>query len=94
MVLDKLNTFKKIIYYLNEIDDVEINEKKLNKALKQTEFEELQKLEKKHGFVEKRAGATFFREGKTGSWKHELPVNLIKKVEKAFYNEMTELGYL
>ena len=27
MVLDKLNTFKKIIYYLNEIDDVEINEK-------------------------------------------------------------------
>ena len=94
MVLNKLNTFKKIIYYLNEIDDVEINEQKLNKALKQTEFEELQKLEKKHGFNEKRAGATFFRKGKTGSWKNELPVDLVKKIEKAFYNEMTELGYL
>ena len=94
MVLDKLNTFKKIIKYLNEIDDLEINDEKLNRALKQTEFEELQKLEEEHGFIEKRAGATFFREGKTGSWKQELHLDLIKKVEKAFYKEMVELGYL
>ena len=94
MVLDKLNTFKKIIKYLNEIDDLEINDEKLNRALKQTEFGELQKLEEKHGFIEKRAGATFFRKGKTGSWKQELPLDLIKKVEKTFYKEMVELDYL
>ena len=55
---------------------------------------ELQKLEQEHGFIEKRAGATFFRKGKTGSWKQELPLDLIKKVEKTFYKEMVELDYL
>jgi len=49
---------------------------------------------KKQGFIEKGKGKLFFRKGKTGSWKDELSVNLIKKVEKAFYKEMIELGYL
>ncbi len=94
MVLDSYNTFKKIINYLNEVDQLQVDEEKLRKAMKQTEFGELQKLEKKHGFVEKGEGELFFRKGKTGSWKDELSTNLIKKIEKAFYKEMTELGYL
>ena len=50
MVLDENNTFTKIINYLNEIDDIEFNNRKLTKALKQTQFKELQKLEKSEGF--------------------------------------------
>ena len=94
MVSDEFNTFYKIINYLNQIADTEINEDKLREALKKTKFDELQKMEKKQGFIEKGKGKLFFRKGKTGSWKDELSVNLIKKVEKAFYKEMIELGYL
>ena len=94
MVLQSYDTFKKIINYLNEIDNTEVNEEKLNRALKQTEFKELQNMEKKYGFSEKLKGELFFRKGKTGNWKEELPKNLINKIEKIFYREMAELDYL
>ena len=80
---------------MNEIDNTEVNEEKLVKALKQTEFEELQKMEKQDGFQEKlRRKDLFFRKGKIGTWKEELPVDLARKIEKIFHKEMTELGYL
>ena len=94
MIADTYSTFKKIIRYLGEIDDLKLDEGKLNDAIKQTEFKELQKLEKKQGFSEKGAGSLFFRKGKAGSWKDELSSNLIERVEKIFSKEMIELGYL
>ena len=60
MVLDEINTFTKVINYLTEIDDVEFDSNKLTKALKQTQFKELQKLEKTEGFQEKGKGEFFF----------------------------------
>ena len=53
MIADTYNTFKKIIRYLGEIDDLKLDEEKLNDAIKQTEFKELQKLEKKQGLIER-----------------------------------------
>tara|TARA_B100001057_G_scaffold426254_1_gene450208 strand:+ start:266 stop:1102 length:837 start_codon:yes stop_codon:yes gene_type:complete len=94
MVLDSFNTFKKILNYLYETDDVKVNEEKLIAALKQTDFKELQKMEKKHGFRERLKSDLFFRKGKTGEWNKELPKDLIKKIEKLFHKEMVELGYL
>ena len=94
MVLDEYNTFKKIIKYLTEVDGAEYKEEKLIKALKQTQFDELQKMEKNEGFSEKGKGELFFRKGKIGEWKKDLSVNLIKKIEKMFSREMIELGYL
>ena len=94
MVLDEYNTFKKIIKYLTEVDGAEYKEEKLIKALKQTQFDELQKMEKKEGFSEKGKGKLFFRKGKIGEWEKDLSVNLIKKIEKMFSKEMVELGYL
>ena len=94
MVLDEFNTFKKIIKYLTEVDGAEYKEEKLIKALKQTQFDELQKMEKNEGFSEKGKGELFFRKGKIGEWKKDLSVNLIKKIEKMFSKEMIELGYL
>lgn len=94
MVLDENNTFTKIINYLNEIDEIEFNNEKLTKALKQTQFKELQKLEKSEGFLEKGKGKLFFRKGKIGGWKNEVSSSLINKIEKLFKNEMEELGYL
>ena len=94
MVLDEINTFTKVINYLNEIDDVEFDSNKLAKALKQTQFQELQKLEKAEGFEEKGKGNFFFRKGKIGSWKDEVSTNIINKIEKLFKSEMEILGYL
>ncbi len=94
MLSDGLNTFSKIINYLKEVDGTEPDEDKLRKSIKQTQFKELQKIEKDHGFSEKGKGELFFRKGKTGVWKKELPVNLVKKIETLFSKEMIELGYL
>ena len=62
--------------------------------MKQTQFKELQKLEKAEGFLEKGEGELFFRKGKVGKWKDEVSSNLVDKIEKLFKNEMEELGYL
>ena len=62
--------------------------------MKQTQFKELQKMEKVQGFSEKGKGEFFFRKGEVGGWKNDLSVNLIKKIEKLFSKEMIELGYL
>ena len=67
---------------------------KLKKALKQTQFNELQKMERNEGFKEKGKGDLFFRNGKIGTWKDEVPVNILRKIEKIFHKEMVELGYL
>ena len=94
MVLDEFNTFIKIMNYLTEIDGIVLDEEKLKKALKQTQFKELQKMENVEGFTEKGIGKLFFRQGKVGGWKNDLSSDLIKKVEEKFSKEMAELGYL
>ena len=94
MILNELNTFTKIINYLNEIDKTEFNNDKLKKAIKQTQFKELQKIERAEGFLEKGKGELFFRKGKIGGWKGEVSSKIINKIENLFKNEMEELGYL
>ena len=69
-------------------------EEKLKKALKQTQFKELQKIEKIEGFKEKGFGKYFFRKGKIGVWNGEVSTDIIKQLEKFFGKEMVELGYL
>ena len=79
MVSNELDTFSKIINYLNEIDDANFDEEKLHKAIEQTKFEELQKMEKKEGFIEKGKGKLFFRKGKILQWKI-FPTHLVIKI--------------
>ena len=37
-------------------------------------------MEKNEGFKEKGKGDLFFRNGKIGTWKDEVPVNIIRKI--------------
>ena len=94
MVMNEINTFTKVINYLSEVDEIKLNEEKLKKALKQTQFEKLQKMEKNEGFKEKGKGEFFFRKGKVGGWENEVSPEIINKIEKLFKKEMIELGYL
>ena len=94
MFLNELNTFTEVINYLNEVDETKFDKDKLKKAIKQTQFKELQKLEKAEGFSEKGKGELFFRKGKIGGWKNEVSSKIINKIEKLYKNEMEELSYL
>ena len=94
MLSNPFKTFLKILKYLNKIDNTEVNNQKLEKAIIQTSFKELQNIEKLQGFKEKGKGELFFREGKTGVWKNNVDNEIIKKIERDFKDEMTELGYL
>ena len=95
MVNDPINTFTKIILYLNKIYGLKVEEKKIIKCTEKTKFEILQNLEKKEGFKEKSNNVkNFFREGKVGEWKDVLNEELRNNIEKNFFKEMQELGYL
>jgi len=85
--------FSQIITYLNEIDDVNINQQMINKSIENTNFKKLQNLEKKFTFEEKEHGI-FFRKGQSGNWKNELDEKIIFQIEEAFKEEMKELRYL
>ena len=87
-------TFSKIIKYLNSVNKIIFDEKKIKFSIEQTNFQNLRKLEEKEGFSEKRKGNFFFRKGKIGSWKQELSIDLVKIIEKKFEKEMLELKYL
>ena len=94
LVLNGHDTFLKIIEYLNEIDGLKIDKTKIKNSFEQTDFKKLQKIEIKYGFEDKAKKGFFFRKGKIGSWKNEVPNEIIKKIEKIFYQEMIELKYL
>ena len=87
-------TFSKIIKYLNEINGSIFDEKKIKLSIEQSSFKNLRTLEEKDGFIERGKGDFFFRKGKIDSWKQELSLDLIKKIEIKFRKEMLELGYI
>ena len=93
LVLNPNACFSKIIIFLNQLNGLIVDEEKINKSIENTNFEKMQKLEKKTGFKESTRGP-FFRKGKVGGWKNELNEEIKIKIEKAFFKEMKELNYL
>ena len=77
--------------YSFKFDDLE---KRLTNILETTNFNYLQDLEKKNGFVESSKYSKFFRKGKLSQWKEELNYQQIKKIQTSFEKTMIELKYL
>ena len=73
---------------------------KLNKSIKATEFDKMKNLEKKEvfyeGVIDPKTGKrkAFFNLGPKNDWKKILSDENREKIEKAFKEEMIELGYL
>jgi hypothetical protein len=65
------------------------------RALKFSDFSEMQRQEKEKGFKEKplKAGA-FFRKGEVGSWREVLSHRQVKKIIAAHGDVMKRFGYL
>ena len=95
MIKNPDQTFLNVIEYLNKLDSVTVDKKKLSHAINETNFKKLQDKENNIGFEDNAGmGKMFFRQGKSGSWVNELNKKLAKKIENAFQNEMKELNYI
>ena len=93
-------TFKEVANFLSELVNVKLSNKKIEEAILKSSFNNLQKSEKKFGFREAPPDENtnkkkkFFNLGPQNKWEEFLPEEIRKKIEKEFYREMVELGYL
>ena len=102
LILEKKNTFLKILEFINKFNKKKftINIKKFDNVLNSTSFKNMKKLENEKGFfeamIDKNSGKkkSFFNLGPENNWKKILDGKVRIKIEKAFKNEMEELGYL
>ena len=93
LVKNPKKNFIKMLEYINSIISINIDQNRISKAVEETAFHKLQKLENREGFIEVGKGK-FFRKGKVGEWKENLDPKLTKKIEDHFRKEMMELNYL
>ena len=94
MLDDCYNNFYKVIDFLSKILSFEIITEQIKFSVEFSNFEKLQKSEKKSGFFENTGDTNFFRYGKKECWKNELSISQVKKIEKEFNVEMKFLGYM
>ena len=96
------STFLNILNFIHKItkSKLVLDKEKLDNTVKTTSFENMQKLEKEKGFSEaginQKTGekVPFFNLGPKNDWRQSLDPTIIKKIEKAFKEEMEELRYL
>ena len=97
---NEFTEFKKISNYIEKILGEKFNDDELRKAIDNSSFKNLKKMENEHGFVEspinKKTGKkqTFFNLGPKNEWKNILEKQFAKEIESKFSVEMKELDYL
>lgn len=90
MLSHPFETFSSII----EKIDIKASKTAIKKAISMTKFNKLQQQEKKTGFREKNARSeSFFRSGKSGSYKKELTDEQIKAIVKKHKKVMVKLKH-
>ena len=92
--------FKEVTKYLSKLLKIKIDEEDLDDAILKSSFKNLKQSEEKFGFSEAAPDKItnrkkkFFNLGPDNMWKEDLPVNIRKKIESTFNEEMKELNYL
>ncbi len=89
------NTFEtkfKLIKFLSNILNFEVDNSHIKYSIKQSDFKRLKGIEKSNKFHE--STNTFFNSGKIGQWKKILSADQLNNIENFCRNEMIELGYL
>lgn len=91
MVRAPIETFTAAVRFAHMPDE----SGRIQKALHFSDISELQKQEQIHGFKEKsQAADSFFRKGKTGSWKETLTVCQVQRIIQDHRIVMKRFGYL
>jgi hypothetical protein len=99
---NKYETFRDIVVFVNALLNrtERVDKKKLENAVKSTNFNVLKNLEKNKGFGEAlysekdKKKRTFFNLGFNNRWKKLLREDIRENLESNFRSEMKELGYL
>ena len=100
LINDTEKSLIEIINFLQKFTNIKINNKKISKTVESCNFENLQKMEKKEGFVEaahsekSNKTVSFFHLGKKNNWENLLNQEMEKKIREAFHDEMKELKYI
>ena len=99
LILDTKKELERIIIYLKKFMTVEINPEKIKNILSTTSFDHLKNLENKGLFNEnvydsKKNKIRFFNKGPSNDWTKVLDKKIRDDIEKIFYKEMKELGYI
>ena len=91
MLTDPEHAFTKMLKLIG----IPVDQNRLKKSIRFASFKELKKQEEKQGFEEKpEKSETFFRSGKSGNWKKELPEALRDKIIAANGEVMKKYGYI
>jgi len=88
--------FLKILLFLKNYMDINIDTNKVNQIVENNSFEKLSKREKLTGFPEAsyNGDSKFFNKGLARNYKKELSNSIINQIEKKFYNTMLKFNYL
>lgn len=91
MLLKSEETFARAVGFCG----LDFSEVQIREAIFKSSFNELQKQERERGFRERSPESkVFFRKGKIGSWKEELPEDIARKVIHDHRKMMEWLGYI
>ncbi len=99
MLIDPKKEFFKIINFIEKISNIKFDNFKIDNAISLCDFNNLQDIENKEGFVEaskNKLGNSikFFNLGSENKWQNLLSKEIIENIETSFKGEMTELKYL
>ena len=99
LINNERDEFLKIRNYLEEKLNLKFSDKKFDTAISSNSFSNLKKIEENEGFsenvkVKSKPDVNFFNLGPENNYKNLLDEKVSKEIEKKFYSEMKELGYI
>ena len=100
LILNPKSEINRISMFLKNYMEFKVNNEKLDNIIKTTSFENLKKLEKEETFNEgvldkkTKNKVNFFYMGSKNRWEELLNKEITQSIEKNFYKEMKEIGYL
>ena len=101
LIKNTLGEFERIIGFIARVQGInnfKFDLIKAQKALRETSFKNLSKIEDEEGFNEipdaLKKKNKFFNLGDKNNWENLLNSSTRQSIEKSFYNEMKDLGYI
>ncbi len=91
MLSQSATTFRKVVRF----SALPIDNKRINLAIKFSQFDRLQLQERQQPFSEKSPTApSFFRQGKVGEWHKHLSISQVQRLLDTHHEVMARFGYL
>jgi hypothetical protein len=87
---DTMAVFRAIVRFCG----LDVDQARIEKAVRFSQFEQAQKQEAQHGFSERMGADAFFRKGQVGAWREELSPELAQKMIADHGPVMQRFGYL